>query len=61
MKKLYLVFNIVKLSATPEDPIPEQKLQLPPPLIIINKEEKWEVEEILDNHWYRRRFQFLVK
>jgi len=32
-----------------------------PPLIIVDREEKWEVEEILDSHWHRRRFQFLVK
>ena len=53
VKKLHPVFNIVKLSVAPEDPIPGQKPQLPPPLIIINKEEKQKVEEILNNCWYR--------
>ena len=30
MRQLHLVFNVVKLSATPEDPIPERKPQAPP-------------------------------
>ena len=61
MKKLHPVFNVVKLSATLEDPILRKKpksLLLP---IVIDGEEEWEVEEILDSCWHRRRFQFLVK
>jgi len=61
IRQLHPVFNVVKLSTTLEDPIPGRKLQAPPPPIVINGEEKWEVEEILDSHWHRRRFQFLVK
>jgi len=58
---LHPVFNVVKLSAALEDPILGRKLQASPPPIVIDREEEWEVEEILNNHWYRRRFQFLVK
>jgi len=61
MRQLYPVFNVVKLSATPEDLILGRKPQAPPPSIIIDREEEWEVEEILDSRWHRRRFQFLVK
>jgi len=61
MRQLHLVFNVVKLSAALEDSIPERKLQAPLPLIIINREEEWKVEEILDSRWHQRRFQFLVK
>jgi len=61
MRQLYPVFNIIKLSATPEDPIPGRKLQAPPLPIIVNREPEWEVEEILDSHWHWRRFQFLIK
>jgi len=61
MRQLHLVFNVVKLSAAPEDPILGRKPQAPPPPIVIDGEEEWEVEEILDSHWHRRRFQFLVK
>jgi len=61
MRQLHPVFNIVKLSAAPEDPILERKPQAPPSPIVIDREEEWEVEEILDSRWHRRRFQFLVK
>jgi len=61
MRLLHLVFNVVKLSATPEDPIPGRKLQAPPPPIVVNGEPEWEVEEILDSRWHWRRFQFLIK
>jgi len=61
MRQLYLVFNIIKLSTALEDPILERKLQAPPPPIIVDGEEEWEVKEILNSYWYRRRFQFLVK
>jgi len=55
------VFNVIKLSAAPDDPIPERKLQAPPPPIVIDGEPEWEVEEVLDSRWHRRRFQFLIK
>jgi len=61
MRQLHPVFNVVKLSAAPEDPILERKPQAPLPPIVVDGEEEWEVEEILDSRWYRRRFQFLVK
>jgi len=61
MRQLHPVFNVVKLSAAPEDPILGRKPQAPPLPIVINGEEEWEVEEILDSHWHQRRFQFLVK
>jgi len=61
MRQLHLVFNIVKLSAALEDLILERKLQAPPLPIVIDREEEWEVEEILHSRWHRRRFQFLVK
>jgi len=62
MRQLHPVFNVVKLSAALEDPILGRKPQAPlPPIIVNGEEEEWEVEEILDSHWHRRRFQFLVK
>ena len=50
MRQLHPVFNIVKLSAAPEDPILGRKPQAPPLPIIIDGEEEWEVEEILNSH-----------
>jgi len=61
MKQLHLVFNIVKLTLAPDDPITERKTMDHPPPIIIDREAEWEVEEILDSRWHRRRFQYLVK
>jgi len=55
------VFNVVKLSATLDDPIPGREPQAPPPPIVIDREPEWEVEEVLDSCWHRRRFQFLIK
>ena len=56
MRQLHPVFNVVKLSATLEDPILGRKPQAPPLSIIIDGEEKWEVKEILDSRWYWRKF-----
>jgi len=61
MRQLHPVFNVIKLFATPEDPIPGRKPQALLLSIVINGEEEWEVKEILDSHWHWRRFQFLVK
>jgi len=49
MRQLHPVFNVVKLSAAPEDPILGRTLQAPPPPIVVDREEEWEVEEILDS------------
>jgi len=49
MKKLHPIFNVVKLSATPDNPILEWKSMSPPPPIIVDREKEWEVEEILDS------------
>ena len=62
MRQLHPVFNVVKLSAALEDLILGRKPQAPLlPIIVVDGEEEWEVEEILNSHWYQRRFQFLVK
>jgi len=61
MRQLHPVFNVVKLSATPDDPIPGRKPQALLPSIVINGEAEWEVEEILDSRWHWKRFQFLIK
>jgi len=40
MRQLHPVFNVVKLSAAPEEPILGRKPQAPPPPIVIDGEEK---------------------
>jgi len=49
MKQLHPVFNIVKLTLALDDPITEQKTTDYPPLIVIDREAEWKVEEILDS------------
>ena len=59
IRQLHPVFNVVKLSAAPEDPIPGRQLQALLLPIVIDGEAEW--KEILDSHWHQRRFQFLIK
>jgi len=61
LRQLHLVFNMVKLSVALDDPIPGRKPRAPPLPIVVDGEPEWEVEEVLDSCWHRRRFQFLIK
>jgi len=61
IKKLHLVFNVVKLTPALDNPITGWKTEDHPPPIVINGEAEWEVEEILDSRWHQRRFQYLIK
>jgi len=61
MKQLHPVFNVVKLTPAPDDLITGHKTEDHPPPVVINRELKWEVEEILDSRWHWRRFQYLIK
>jgi len=61
MKQLHPVFNLVKLTPALDDPITGHKMEDYPPPIVIDGEAEWEVEEILDSRWHRRRFQYLIK
>jgi len=56
-----LVFNVVKLTPAPDNPIAGWKTEDHPPPIVIDGEPEWKVEEILDSRWYQRRFQYLIK
>jgi len=61
MKQLHPVFNVVKLTLAPDDLITGRKTEDHPLPIVIDGEPEWEVEEILDSRWHRRRFQYLIK
>ena len=56
MRQLHPVFNVVKLSAAPEDLILGRKPQALLLPIVVDREEEWEVEEILNSCWHQRRF-----
>jgi len=61
MKQLYPVFNVVKLTPAPDDPITGRKTEDYLPPIVIDGEAEWEVKEILNSRWHQRRFQYLIK
>jgi len=61
MKQLHPVFNIVKLTPALDNPITGHKMEDHLPLIVIDGEAEWEVEEILNSRWHWRRFQYLIK
>ena len=61
MSMLHPVFNIVKLTLAPEDPVPSQHPHPPPFLEIVNGEEEWIVEAILDSRVVNRKLWYLVK
>jgi len=61
MSHLHPVFNVVKLSLAPPDPIPGCQTSLPPLPEIVDGEEEWVVEEILDSQMVNRKLCYLVK
>src|SRR6267143_4397521 len=61
MKHLHLVFNVVKLTPAPTDPIAGRRAPPPPPPELIDGEEEYVVEEIRDSRMFQCRLQYLVK
>jgi transposase InsO family protein len=61
MKRFHPVFNVVKLSLAPTDPFPGRHIPPPPPPEIVDGEEEWVVEEILDSKIVNRKLRYLVK
>jgi hypothetical protein len=61
MRRLHPVFNVVKLTPAPHDPIEGRHPKPPPPPELIEGEEEYLVEEILDSKMFRGRLRFLIK
>ncbi len=61
MRHLHPVFNIIKLTAAPTNPIPGCHPTLPPPPEIIEGEEEYLVEEILDSKMFQGKLKFKIK
>jgi hypothetical protein len=57
--KIHPVFHVSLLEKAASDPLPGQIAPAPPP-IIVEGEEEWEVEEILDSRLFHRAPQYLV-
>jgi len=61
MSRLHPIFNVVKLSLAPLDPIPGRRISPPPLPEIVDGKEEWVVEEILDSRMVNRKLCYLVK
>jgi hypothetical protein len=58
--KVHPVFNMVYLTKAHDDPIPGCQ-HVPAAPIIVEGEEEYKVEEILNSRMFRRQLQYLVK
>ena len=61
MQQLHPVFNVVKLTRAPSDPIPGRWPKPPPLPEIIDDEEEYIVERILNSRMFQRWLQYLIK
>jgi len=61
MRHLHPVFNIVKLSPAPDDPIVGRRQNLPLPPELIDGKEEYVVEKNLNSRMFQHRLQYLVK
>jgi hypothetical protein len=66
MSQLHDVFHTSLLRLDPNDPLPGQHIDPPPPIQVQDKDnqrthEEWEVEEILDSRWYYGHLEYKVK
>ena len=61
MRRLHPVFNVVKLTPAPADPIAGRHPTLPPPPELVEGEEEYLVEKILDSKMFRGRLKFKIK
>jgi hypothetical protein len=61
MKRLHLVFNTVKLTPALSDLIEGCHSLPPPPLEIVDGEEEWIIEKILDSKMMNQKLHYLVK
>jgi len=52
MRRLHPVFNVVKLTPSPADPIVGRHPAIPPPLEVVEGEEEYLVEKILDSKMF---------
>ena len=54
------VFYSDLLRSVVNDFLPDQKNEFLD-LIVINDEDEWKIDDILNSHWYQRRFQYRIK
>jgi hypothetical protein len=52
MGRLHPVFPVVKLLTAPPDPIPGRRSSPPPDPVLIDREEEYEVEAVLNSRMF---------
>ena len=57
----HLVFSVVLLRPYHHDPIPKRQTPLPPPPVICDGIQEYEVEKILDSQFFRGKLEYLVR
>jgi hypothetical protein len=60
-RRLHPIFPTVKLSPAPPGPIIGRRPALPPPTTLVDGEEEYEVEAILDSRMCYNRLEYLLK
>jgi transposase InsO family protein len=60
-RHLHPVFPVVKLSPAMPDPIPGRRPAPPPPTTLVDGEEEYEVEAILDSRMHYNQLEYLLK
>ena len=61
MSQLHPVFPVVKFTSALEDPIPGHHTLPSPQPVLLDGEEHFEVESVLDSHMWMGQLQFLIK
>jgi transposase InsO family protein len=61
MSRLHPVFPVVKLLTAPPDPIPGRRSSPPPDPVLIDGEEEYEVEAVINSRMFRGRLQYLIQ
>jgi len=61
MRSLHPVFNVMKLSPAPDNPITGRHWKPPPLPKLVDGEEEYVVEKILNSRMFQWKLQFLVK
>ena len=61
MKRLHPVFNVMKLSPAPDDPIVGRRQNPQPPPELVDGEEEYIVKKILNSRMFQQKLQYLVK
>jgi hypothetical protein len=60
MSRIHPVFHVVKLKPAPDDPIAGCRVNPPPDPVLVDGEEEYEVEEIMNSRFFNHKLQFLV-